>query len=175
LNKRVKQVVAALTARIEKHDQDFLSKNLSKAEAAFFYQMNLPDQRHALNVAYTALELADGQEPVDRDLLVKCALLHDVGKVKGDVSTADKIITVLFDTFAPVWAKSWGRQGRGGKIDNLRHAVYIYYNHATRGAAMLTAAGLHPQVTQIIARHHEAPAVGEPPELTLLRAADNLN
>ncbi len=175
MNKRVKQVVAALTARIEERDQIFIDKYLSKAEAAFFEQMNLPDQRHALNVAYTALALVADQKHIDQDLLVKCAILHDVGKVKGDVSTADKIITVILDTFMPQWAKSWGREGRGGKIANLRHAVYIYYNHAARGSAMLAAAGMPLSITEIIARHHEAPAVGEPPELTLLRAADNLN
>lgn len=175
MNKRVKQVFSAITARIEASDQNFIANYLSTDEANFFYQMNLPDQRHALNVAYTALELADEQKQVDQELLIKCALLHDVGKVKGDVSTADKIITVVLDTFTPQWAKSWGREGRGRKIANLRHAVYIYYNHAARGSAMLAAAGMPLHITEIIARHHEAPAVGEPPELTLLRAADNLN
>lgn len=175
MNNRVKQVVAALTARIDERDKDFVKKHLNQAQAALFWQMNLPDQRHALNVAYTALALADGQAAVDQQLLIQCALLHDVGKVKGDVSTADKIITVILDKFAAPWAKSWGKMGRGSKIDNLRHAVYIYYNHATRGAEMLRAIGLPPELTNIVARHHEAPAVGEPPELTLLKTADSLN
>ncbi|CQR75172.1 HD domain protein [Sporomusa ovata DSM 2662] len=175
MNKRVKQVVAALTARINDVDKVFIDKYLNKTQAALFWQMNLPDQRHALNVAYTALKLAAGQAVVNQELLIQCALLHDVGKVKGDVSTADKIITVIFDRFAPQWAKSWGQRGRGSKIDNLRHAVYIYYHHAERGAAMLTAAGLSPELTMLVARHHEAPAVGEPPELTLLKKADSLN
>lgn len=175
MNKRVKQVVAALTARINEVDKVFIDKYLNKVQAALFWQMNLPDQRHALNVAYTALKLAAGQADVNQELLIQCALLHDVGKVKGDVSTADKIITVIFDRFAPQWAKSWGQMGRGSKIDNLRHAVYIYYHHAERGAAMLTAAGLSSKLTMLVARHHEAPAAGEPPELALLKKADGLN
>ncbi|SDF31277.1 HDOD domain-containing protein [Sporomusa acidovorans] len=175
MNKRVKQVVAALTAKVNRPDRRFVEKHLNEAQAAFFWRMNLPDQRHALNVAYTARKLATVQETINQELLIKCALLHDVGKIKGDVSTADKIITVILDKFVPAWAKSWGRMGRGGKIDNLRHAVYIYYNHAARGAAMLKAAGLPEQLIEIVARHHEAPAEGEPPELTLLRIADNLN
>ena len=175
MNKRVKQVVAALTAWIDETDKGFVNQYLNKAQAALFWQMNLPDQRHALNVAYTALELAAGQTAVDQELLIKCALLHDVGKVKGDVSTADKIIAVILDMVARDWAKSWGQMGRGGKIDNLRHAVYIYYHHAARGAAMLSAVGLPSELTTIIARHHETPVVGEPPELTLLKKADSLN
>ena len=175
MSKRIKQVVAALTARITEKDRKFVEQYLGSNEAAFFWQMNLPDQRHALNVAYTALVLAAETEGFNQQLLLKCALLHDVGKVKGDVSTADKIITVILDKFVPRWSRSWGRLGRGGKIENLRHAVYIYYHHAARGAAMLKAAGICSQVTDIVARHHEAPAAGEPPELRLLRTADSLN
>lgn len=175
MSKRVKQFISALTAKITESDRQFVELNLENNEAVFFWQMNLPDQRHALNVAYTALELAADKEGVDQKLLLKCALLHDVGKVKGDVSTADKIITVILDKFIPCWARNWGRLGRGGKLANLRHAVYIYYNHAARGAAMLSAAGINGQEIKIIARHHEAPVVGEPPELRLLRQADSLN
>lgn len=137
--------------------------------------MNLPDQRHALNVAYTALELAAGDCTVNRELLVKCALLHDIGKVKGDVSTSDKIITVILDKFCSDRARQWGRLGRGGRMDNLRHAVYIYYNHAARGAAMLRAIDAPGLVAEIVSRHHESPAAGEPAELKLLRAADSMH
>lgn len=175
MSKRIKQVVSALTAHISLADREFVKQYLDQKEANFFWQMNLPDQRHALNVAYTALELAADNEDVDQTLLLKCALLHDIGKVKGDVSTADKIITVILDTLIPRWAKSWGRLGRGGKVANLRHAMYIYYHHAARGAAMLKDAGISGQVTEIVARHHEAPSAGEPPELRLLRTADSLN
>lgn len=152
-----------------------MERYLDPNEAAFFWQMNLPDQRHALNVAYTAEKLAANEKGIDQTLLLKCALLHDVGKIKGDVSIADKIITVILDTFVPRWAKSWQRLGRGGKIANLRHAMYIYYHHAARGAAMLKVAGIGSQVTEIVARHHEPPADGEPLELKLLRTADSLN
>lgn len=175
MSKRVKQFISAITARITEADRSFVKKYLNNEQAAFFWQMNLPDQRHALNVAYTALELAAGHKDIDRQLLITCALLHDVGKVKGDVSTADKVLTVIFDKFSPDWAKQWGRLGRGSKIDNLRHAVYIYYNHAARGAAMLRAAGVPEKITEMIAKHHEAPAAGEPAELSLLKTADTLN
>ena len=168
-------MISALTARITEADRQFIGQHLLPGEAALFWQMNLPDQRHALNVAYTALELAAQERGINQDLLLKCALLHDVGKVKGDVSTADKIITVILDKIAPDWVRKWGRSGRGGKIANLRHAVHTYYHHAARGAAMLSAAGVAAEITGIVARHHEAPADGEPPELRLLRTADSLN
>ncbi|HWR07706.1 HDIG domain-containing metalloprotein [Sporomusa sp.] len=175
MSKRVKQLVAALSARITKQDREFIARHLDVAQAVLFWQMNLPDQRHALNVAYTASELSAGDGTINQELLLQCALLHDVGKVQGDVSTFDKIFTVIIDKCAADWARRWGRLGRGSKVANLRHAVYIYYHHAARGAAMLQAIGASPQMVDIVARHHEAPAAGEQPELTLLRTADSLH
>ncbi|SMC47686.1 HDIG domain-containing protein [Sporomusa malonica] len=164
-----------MTARITGQDRKFVARYLDAEQAMLFWQMNLPDQRHALNVAYTALELTAGDCTIDQKLLMKCALLHDVGKVKGDVSTVDKIITVILDKFAPCWARQWGRVGRGGKVANLRHAIYIYYNHAARGAAMLREIGVPELMAEIVSRHHAAPTSGEPAELQILRTADSLN
>lgn len=173
MNKRIRQVIAAVTARISEQDRRLIACYLDVGEAELFWRMNLADQRHALNVACTAGELADANPAIDRQLLIKCALLHDIGKVKGDVSTFDKIIAVLLDKFASDWARQWARQGRGGKLANLRHAIYIYYHHAGRGAAMLKARGASEQLAQLVARHHDAPENDDCPELTLLRQADS--
>lgn len=172
---RIKQVVAALTAKITDDDRVFVSRYLTKAEQVLFFGMNLPDQRHVLNVAYTALQLARQQQNVDINLLAKCALLHDVGKVKGDVSTYDKIMTVIGHTLFPKQAKKWGRMGRGTRLENIRHAFYIYYHHARRSAEMLKEIGTPSQVTEIIAKHHETPADYDPLELVLLRRSDDLH
>jgi len=172
---RVKQVIAALTAEITPADELFVSQHLNIREQALFWGMNLPDQRHVLNVAYTALQLAEKQEGIDKELLVKCALLHDVGKIKGDVSTADKIMTVIGHKVAPRWAKQWGRLGRGNKLSNLRHAFYIYFHHGERSATMLQKIGASPQMVDIVAKHHKAPADQDPLELVVLRQADDLH
>ena len=152
-----------------------LKAGLEESEQMLFLNMSLPDQRHALNVAQTALQLAAGREDIDKVLLLRCALLHDVGRQKGDVSTADKIFTVLLHKFAPRLALNWGREGRGGALQNLRHAVYIYFNHPARSAALLRAAAVEEKAALIVSRHHKAPTAGEPPELALLRQADGLN
>lgn len=170
--RRVKQVVAALTASVTEADRAFVAENLDPAEQRLFFAMNVPDQYHALQVAYTARSLAAGRSDVDRGLLLKCALLHDVGKIKGDVSTFDKVAAVVAHRLAPGLAESWGRPGRGGKVDNLRHALHVYFHHPERSVALLAGVGDDERLTAIIRRHHQPPAVGEPPELTILRAAD---
>lgn len=170
---RVRQVFCAFKARISQADRAFVERSLQPPEQALFWGMNLPDQRHALNVAYTARQMADGMTGVDRRLLTKCALLHDVGKVYGDVSTADKILTVIAHRLAPRWAKQWGRAGRGSILQNLRHAFYVYFHHPARSAALLQQAGTDPSVAAIVAKHHAAPAQDDPPELAILRQADH--
>lgn len=173
--KRVKQVVAAVTAEITPEDRLFVNQYLNTKEQTLFWGMNLPDQRHVLNVAYTALQLTVNQENIDENLLITCALLHDVGKVKGDVSTMDKIMTVIGHKVSPLWAQKWGRLGRGNKLKNLRHAFYIYFHHAQRSANMLQEIGTKPQVVDIVAKHHKTPADQDPLELVLLRKSDDLN
>ncbi|QDR81499.1 HDIG domain-containing metalloprotein [Sporomusa termitida] len=173
MSKRVKQLVSALSARITQQDREFVASHLTAGQAALFWQMNLPDQRHALNVAYTASALGSGDCTIDQELLLQCALLHDVGKVRGDVSTFDKVLTVILDKVAAGWARGWARPGRGGKVANLRHALYIYYQHAARGAVMLQAIGAAPAMIRIVERHHQAPAVDDEPELVILRLADS--
>jgi len=172
---RFKQVVAALSATITAADHHYIRKNLKAEERSLFYGMNLPDQRHALNVAYTALVLARDRTGVDEELLVKSALLHDVGKVRGDVSTMDKILTVIAHKLASSWFRGWGKYGRGSKLANLRHAVHIYFHHPERSADMLAAIGTGQDIVGIVRRHHEAPEDGDPLELTILRQADNLH
>ena len=175
MHNRVKQVVAALTVSITPEDKAFVSRYLNTAEQKLFWGMDRPDHRHVLNVAHTALQLAQHQLTIDINLLVKCALLHDVGKIKGDVSTIDKIITVMGHKLSPRWAKQWGRLGRGSKLDNLRHAFYIYFNHAKRSATMLREIDSTPQMVEIVAKHHEAPADCDPLELVILRKSDDLH
>ncbi len=172
--KRIKQVISALTAEIDEEDKDFIEKHLDQREQTLFWAMNLPDQRHALNVAYTAFGLAEQIVNVDEVMLIKASLLHDVGKVFGDVSTFDKIVTVIADRFAPTWSKQWAKLGKGNRLDNLRHAFYIYFHHAKRSEAKLQAIGL-TELATLVSKHHKAPAGDDPLELILLRKADEKN
>jgi putative nucleotidyltransferase with HDIG domain len=172
--KRINQVISALTARLYEADIDFIEKHLNQREQTLFWAMNLPDQRHSLNVAYTSMVLAQKIAYVDEKNLIKASLLHDVGKVHGDVSTFDKIVTVIAYKFAPIWSEKWAKFGKGNRLDNLRHAFYIYFNHAERSKEKLIAIGLD-ELADIVSKHHKAPASDDQLELTILRKADDVN
>ncbi len=174
--KRIKQFVAAMKAHVTEKDKNYVLEHLTNSEAKLFWGMNLPDCYHVLNVSYTAEKLAQHTKlSIDKSLLIKCALLHDVGKVKGDVSTFDKVLTVLGHGYLPTLSKKWGKFGRAGRIQNLRHAFYIYYYHGERGANMLAAIGEPQEIVDIVRKHHALPEKYDPPELILLRQADELN
>lgn len=173
---RIKQFWAAITARVTAEEAEWVDRNLSKQEAELFWRMNLPDRQHAIRVARTALTLAENVgSDIDRSLLLRAGLLHDVGKVKGDVSTMDKVLTVLGHKFAPRMMRSWGREGRGGRIDNLRHACYVYFHHPQRGADFLRQIGEEDELIELIRHHHRSPIEGDPVLLELLRKADAMH
>lgn len=168
-------MIVAMTARIDARDRTFLQAHLSPQEEALFWAMGLPEQRHALNTAYTALKLAkQRKEPVKRAFLIRCSLLHDVGKENGDIGILDKVFTVLADRFFSSAALRWAKMGRGRWMANRRHALYVYYHHPKRAEQKLKQLGL-PEIAAVVAKHHEAPAAKDAPELRLLKMADALN
>lgn len=175
MSNRVKQFVAAVSAQITAQDRVYIGRFLQPEQQQLFWRMNLPEQRHALDVAYTAQRLADGRAGLDHNALIQAALLHDVGKMRGDISIADKVMTVVADACCPRIARKLSKEGRGNKLSNLRHAMYVYYRHAERGAAMLAACGADPRLIEWVRCHHEPPSDADPTELELLKAADNLH
>lgn len=174
--RRVKQVLSALRAKINCQDEQFAAARLTRSELDLFQGMSIPDQRHCLNVAYMAASLAAQAGDCDRGSLVKAALLHDVGRRRGDVSTIDKIIAVLSRAvFGDAWFRRWGRPGRGGSWQDLRHAAYVSAHHPELGAALLRSAGTEARVVDLVRAHHQPANLSDSRELRLLRQADDLN
>ena len=171
----MKQFVRALGARITPIDRAFIGEHLNPAELTVFYGMSVQDQFHCRRVAQDILTLANGRNDVERRFLIRCALLHDTGRRWGDVSTWDKIAAVLLHYFFPEQTRAWAREGQGTRLKNLRHALYVSACHPQRGVALLRAIGVEPELLTVIGAHHEPPTIKDPPALTLLRRADDLN
>ena len=167
---RVKQFYRAVTARITIEDRAWVEETLPAAAQSLFYAMHPADQYHALNVAKTAMRLWGEAPAGDRDLLLRAALLHDVGRVQGDMDIMGKVLAVLVKHFAPVKA----RQLAETKTGWLGHILYVYYQHPEIGAVKLEGIGMKEEAS-IIRCHHRKKTENDPPELALLRAADELN
>ena len=165
--KRARQFYRALTADISIEDQKYLMEHLNRQEQEIFTKMGLIDQFHCLQVAYTIERLIiQDKQGVDREFLIRCALLHDIGKINVKTSVWDKIFAVLVTTFLPKLADRL-------ELDGNR-SIYIYRNHAELGGQALQKIGLF-QEAKIIARHHSPPRADDSKELKLLRLADEEN
>ena len=165
--RRVKQFFRALTARVTPDDGKYLAAHLNAEEQKLFFAMSKADQYHSLRTAYTIERLViEDKQGIDREFLIRCALLHDVGRVKGDIGIFGKIFTVLVTDFAPSFADKLELRGN--------YWLYIYRHHAEIGGRKLQQIGLFREA-KIIAKHHAPPSPNDPYELKLLRLADESN
>ena len=128
------------------------------------------DFDHTMRVYCTAMEIAETEPRCDKLIVALAALLHDVGRVQGDMDIMGKVLAVLVKHFAPVKA----RQLAETKTGWLGHILYVYYQHPEIGAMKLEGIGMKEEAA-IIRCHHRKKTENDPPELALLRAADELN
>ena len=90
--KRVRQFFKAFNANLTLDDSKYVAAHLSKIEQKLFFAMDIVDQCHCINTAYTIERFAiDDKQDIDRNFLIRCALLHDIGRVKGDMKITNKI------------------------------------------------------------------------------------
>ena len=163
----MKQFFRALTAKVTPEDGKYISAHLKPEEQKLFFAMSTEDQYHCLRTAYTIERLViEDKKGIDREFLIRCALLHDVGRVNGDLGTLGKVFTVLVSDIAPGFADNLELKGN--------KQMYIHRHHAEIGGRKLQQIGLFREA-KIIAKHHSPPSPDDPYELKLLRLADSEN
>lgn len=171
--KRIRQFFLAVLAEVSAKDREFLEQNLGREQQALFLGMSVPDQCHAFRTTHTAITLAKNvKEKVDLPFLTRCALLHDVGRRDGEFGIFWKCFAVLFADLFPSQAQAYGEGAHGDGV--LHRKMRVYYHHAEIGADMLLREGFAAEA-EIVRRHHKAPAEDDPPELRILRMADEMN
>ncbi|WP_304066769.1 HD domain-containing protein [Megamonas hypermegale] len=175
---RVIQFWRAINAHLSGSDFDFINIYLNKKEQNLFFAMRLYDQRHVLNVAYTARRLTQKDSAnINEKLLMKACLLHDVGRTAKDIFLFDKVFAVLLDKYLPKTAHKLAKYNNSRNRSfwkKRRHALFIYYHHAAIGAEKLQKIKLY-DIAEIIKYHHAPPKYGDCRELIILRKADSLN
>lgn len=172
---RAGQFLHAVGAKPGPEDMKYIGRYLPLRGQELFFRMHPADQCHALRVARTAETLADGEaDPSDREFLVRCALLHDVGRRKEDMGIWGKVAAVLIHSLAPEAAKRWALGGAERGAFPLRHVMYVYYHHPLIGAGLLEEAGF-PDEAVVVAAHHDPQKENDSSVLRILRQADEMN
>ncbi len=181
---RMKQFFNGIFAQgAEGEEVELLREALPEEGMRLFFQMNKADQRHALNVLKTAQSLLQdagtGQQNViqaeeARKLLVRCCLLHDVGR-GYEMGPVRKSLAVLLDSLFPNWAREYGRNAAAGYLGKI---LQRYYQHAAIGSEMLRKQGLTEEA-KIVELHHQEGFGGLDEQqkmiLLVLKQADNRN
>jgi len=125
---------------------------LTLAELRLFWLQPVVDQHHAVAVAARVAAASD--DPI----LVRAALLHDIGKRHSGIGVVERsVASALAIARLPV-----------------RGRLRSYLDHGRLGAADLAAAGSDPIVVGFAEHHHsDRPPEIDPQSWALLCAADD--
>ena len=178
MRQRIRQFIQAVFGRLNAEGHTFIRAYLSIPEQRLFYAMHEADQLHAFRVALTAKALYAKQARNDSDeyiLLIRCSLLHDVGRVKGDADIWGKVLAVLFHRFIPFLIPYFIRKKDAGSVfGRIGRALHVHISHPYIGADKLRAIGA-AHVAEIIQHHQKKAAPEDSLVLSLLKAADARN
>lgn len=151
---RMRQFVRGVSAHVNADEMLVVSRILPKAALCRFCQMPLDAQRHSLDVLYT-LQRAGYDDPD----LSTAALLHDVGKVAGDVAGIAlspwlRGPLVLLDALAPA---KMNELASDNPASGWRYLLHVHHSHPAIGAAWAEEDGCSELACWLIANHQIAP------------------
>lgn len=162
---RVKQFYQCITDKMNNKDKSFVKKYLNGYEMSLFDKLSADEQKHSVRVAYDVENVCKvHKENVDKNKLIKVALLHDIGKVTYKLSAVDKSILVILDGLS---------KGRIKRYSNLKK-VDAYYNHGEKGYYILKNKGYDESFLYLIKNHHNKSIIKNK-ELNILRFCDDKN
>ena len=153
---RVRQFLGALTARIDKGDEEELTRLLTPPQQDLFQSMAPNDQRHSLNVC-AMLRRAGHDDP---DLLA-AALLHDAGKAAGRIWLWQRTFIVLLRRWAPGLLRWLERDTHSSGLSAIsqaprwRKGFVINRHHPELGARWAAQTGCSQTIVALIRRHQE--------------------
>lgn len=148
--KRVKQFYINVTDTMNKEDYDYVEKILNKEEVDLFKKLLKSEQKHSLRIAkeieYNIDNKMINNEEIlkNRDIIIKAALLHDVGKTRKKLNVIDKSIIVILNKLT---------KGELIKLEKSKK-VQCYYKHSEYGYEILKDKIDNKLILNIVKNHH---------------------
>lgn len=84
---RIKQFYLSLTAKVSAKENSFVQSYLDMKERKLFFNLQVFEQKHCINVAY---DIDTQYMNEDKRDLIRLALLHDIGKTQVKLTPIDK-------------------------------------------------------------------------------------
>lgn len=149
--KRVKQFYINATDLMTNKDYKYVKRNLNNEEYDLFKKILKSEQKHSVRIAkeieYTIENnLVDDVDIIQsKNLLIKTALLHDVGKSRQKVNIIEKSIIVILNKLTK------------GNLKNFKKSkkVQCYYNHSEYSYVLLKDIIKDDLILSIIRNHHK--------------------
>ena len=156
---RLQQFWSALFPHITAQESEFVSNYLNKNELIVFNKLPKSDRKHSIKIA---LHLS--QKYSSDQILIRAALLHDIGKIFRPLNIFEKTIAVLLHDLSPSLAL---------KLSKKENSIMdTYYNHPKKGAFLAEHLKLKRDLIFLIEHHHN-PTIDND-RLQLLISTDNL-
>jgi hypothetical protein len=169
---RLMQGVRALLAFSQTVDSALAHRHLSGAQMALFLRMSKSEQLHSLNVLRDVLA-QEAHTPPD---LAVGALLHDVGKSRYALNTAQRTVSVLVKKCLPQVER---RLSATQDLTWLNAPFVVRRHHPLWSAELLREAGGSETAIWLVAHHADDLALwaGHPHVglLARLKTADDQN
>lgn len=148
--KRVKQFYINLTDKMSKDDYKYVKEIISKDEFNLFNKLLKSEQKHSVRIAKCIENAIDNNLVEDKEiinnknLLIKAALLHDIGKSRKTINVIDKSIIVILNKLTK------------GNLRNFKKSkkVQCYYNHSEYSYDILKDINNDEKLLDIIRYHH---------------------
>ena len=150
--KRVKQFYINVTDKMTEKDYDFVKSVLTNKELELFMKLSKSEQKHCVRIAKDIESVIDNKEIKDYDiltnknLLIKSALLHDIGKNRKRLNVIDKSVIVILNKLT------------NGKLKNFKKSekIQCYYNHSIYGYEILKDMIDNEIILDIVKNHHSS-------------------
>ena len=161
---RVRQFFWSITSKVTKQDKEYIDRNLNIKELNLFYMLSINNQKHSVNTAYGVERACSAISGINSTMLVKVALLHDIGKIKCNTNAIIKSLLVIGNFLT---------QGKLIKISSIDY-IDNYYNHGEIGYSILREIACDDEMLYLIRNHHNYNIKGNR-EMDILREYDNRN
>lgn len=181
LIKRTSQFLRAISTKIAPPDLVIIQQYLNPSEQALFFNMDPAIQKHCVNTALTILNMPVERTGTNRSLLMKAALLHDIGKTRGSINLWDRVCYVLAKKVSGKLVSKLASPGHihghrsSSPLARFRNAFYVHLHHPELGAKLAAKARLDETIIYLLRHHHNIAKAASSKELAALMKADELN
>lgn len=165
---RIKQFFWSLSFKLNLNELKYITERLNIEEAKLFKKLAIGEQKHSIRVAITVENICSehiktGNSSINKERLVKAALLHDIGKLYKHLNVIDKSVLVILNKIT---------KGKLREYDNFKK-IDIYYKHAEKGAQLLEELNYDEDIIFLVRNHHSM--IDGNIELDILKHSDSIN